>query len=315
MKKLLILPLLSFLALATISLWFWLNVQPVSSNKAFQNFLIAKGATATQIGDKLQSQGLIKNALVFRIYAHFSGQAGKIPTGEFRLSPGFTLFQTIDQLLKGPLEVWVTIPEGLRREEIAAKFAGGLERDSAFNTDFLKSSVGKEGMLFPDTYLFPKDATAGAIVTKMLKTFATKTVSLSTKSGLSFNDRIILASILERETKTDAERPVVAGILLNRLNAGMALQVDATVQYAVGNSKDWWPVLSLNDLKIASPYNTYKFTGLPPTPISNPGISSINAAFNPTPSDYWYYIHDPSGQIHYAKTLSEQNANIAKYLH
>jgi UPF0755 protein len=94
----------------------------------------------------------------------------------------------------------------------------------------------------------------------------------------------------------------------------MPLQVDATVQYAVGTSKDWWPILTLEDLKVNSLYNTYKYAGLPPGPIANPGLSSLKAAFNPAQTDYLYYIHDPTGQIHYAKTLAEQNANIAKYL-
>ena len=106
----------------------------------------------------------------------------------------------------------------------------------------------------------------------------------------------------------------MAGIIINRLNLGMPLQVDASVQYAVGTSKDWWPILSLADLKINSPYNTYKFTGLPPTPIANPGLSSLKAAFNPAVTDYLYYIHDSTGQIHYAKTLAEHNANVAKYI-
>jgi UPF0755 protein len=149
----------------------------------------------------------------------------------------------------------------------------------------------------------------------MNDTFTAKTSGLTPQgSNLSFADSVILASILERETKTDAERPVVAGILINRLNLGMPLQVDATVQYAVGTSKDWWPILTLEDLKVNSLYNTYKYAGLPPGPIANPGLSSLKAAFNPAQTDYLYYIHDPTGQIHYAKTLAEQNANIAKYL-
>src|SRR5581483_2493272 len=118
------------------------------------------------------------------------------------------------------------------------------------------------------------------------------------------------ASIIERETKSEEERPIVAGILLKRINAGWPLQADATIQYALGN----WDPVNADDLKIQSPYNTYLNTGLPPTPICNPGLSSINAAKNPTQSNYWYYLHDKDGQIHYATTIDEQNANIAKYL-
>ena len=297
------------------SFWGYQNVKPVSSSGVFTNFIISKGQSAGSVADSLQTAGLIKSALAFRIYVRLTNQSSKIETGEFRLSPSMSLFQVVDQLQKGPIEIWVTIPEGLRREEIAQRFASALGKDQSFVNEFLMSAKSEEGYLFPDTYLFPKDVTATAIVKKMLATFDSKVSSITpVGTSLSRSDLIILASILERETKTDQERPIVAGILINRLNAGMSLQVDATVQYAVGTSKNWWPILSLDDLKINSRFNTYKFTGLPPSPIANPGISSITAAFHPTANDYFYYIHDSNSQIHYAKTLEEHNANIRKYL-
>lgn len=315
MKKLLVLPLLLLLAIGSSVTWLYFNTQPVSGNKEFSNFLIIKGSSASSIGNKLQSAGLIKSSLAFRIYLQFTGQAKKIQTGEFRLSPSFNLFQVVDQLSRGPIEIWVTVPEGLRREEIAGRFASNLDRDQAFVNEFLDSSKGKEGYLFPDTYLFPKDASASAVVAKMARTFDAKTADLiQTGSSLSSKDLVTLASLIERETKGDAERPVVAGIILNRLNAGWPLQIDASVQYVAGNASNWWPILTKADLQINSPYNSYKFTGLPPSPIASPGITSIKAAYNPEANDYWYYIHDNSGVIHYAKTLDEHNANIRTYL-
>jgi UPF0755 protein len=289
--------------------WFYQNAKPVSNNKTFSNFLITKGQSASSVANKLQAAGLIKNALVFRMYIKLTGQSNKIQTGEFRLTPSYSLFQTIDALSKGPIEIWVTIPEGLRREEIAQRFTSGLDKDQLFVNEFLTVSKNSEGYLFPDTYLFPKDSSASAIVKKMKNTFDSRTTSLSLTE-----DQVILASIIERETKTDEERPVVAGIMLNRIKIGMPLQVDAAVQYAVGTSKNWWPILSRDDLSISSKYNTYKFTGLPPAPIANAGISSLTAAVSPVSNDYLYYIHDTSGQIHYAKTLAEHNANVRKYL-
>lgn len=323
MKKILVLILILVLGLASAIFWFYTSVQPVSTKADYKNFLITKGSSASKVGAKLQDDGLIKSALAFKIYTQFTGVSGKISSGEFRLTPSFNLFQTVSELLSGPTEIWVTVPEGLRREEIALKFASSLDRDTSFTSDFLDSSKGAEGTLFPDTYLFPKDASASAVVNKMKQTFAAKTSSLEAATGLTFNQRVVLASIIERETKTAAERPVVAGILINRLNLGMALQVDAAVQYAVGTQNcgskvsacSWWEPLIKADLAINSPYNTYKFTGLPPAPISNPGMSSLTAAFNPAETDYLYYIHDPEGQIHYARTLDEQNTNISKYLH
>lgn len=315
MKKLFLFLLLLILGTGSAIIWLYFNVQPVSTNKNFSNFLISKGSSAAMVGNNLQKAGLIRNSLAFRVYLKLTGQAGKIKTGEFRLTPSFTLFQVVDQLSRGPIEIWVTIPEGLRREEIAAKFAANLDRDQSFINEFLASSKGQEGYLFPDTYLFPKDATASAIVKKMTSTFDSKIANIvPAGTNLSTKDLVILASILERETKTDSERPVVAGILMNRLNVGMPLQVDASVQYAVGNAKNWWPILSREDLKIDSKFNTYKFTGLPPAPIASPGISSITAAFHPSANDYFYYIHDTSGVIHYAKTLSEHNSNIHNFL-
>ncbi len=308
-KKFLLLVFVFLLAIVVAGYWFYKNIGPVSSNKNFSSFLISKGQSASFVASKLESAGLIKNAYTFRIYLRITGQSAKIQTGEFRLSPSMSLFQIVDQLQKGPIELWVTIPEGLRREEIATRFAANLDKDQSFVADFLKNSQGEEGYLFPDTYLFPKDVTAAAVVKKMLANFDVKTNSLKFTK-----EQIILASILERETKTDEERPIVAGILMNRLNIGMPLQVDATVQYTLGTSKDWWPTLFREDLKVNSKFNTYKFAGLPPSPIANPGISSITAAVNPTDNDYFYYIHDTEGNIHYAKTLDEHNSNVAKYL-
>lgn len=323
MKKLLLLPLLLLLGIGSSVIWLYFNTQPVSGNKEFTNFLIAKGSSASAVGNKLQNAGLIKSALAFRIYLQFTGQAKKIQTGEFRLTPSFNLFQVVDQLSRGPIEIWVTVPEGLRREEVAVRFASNLDRDQAFINEFLTSSKGKEGYLFPDTYLFPKEASASAIVAKMIKTFDAKTSDLvPTGSNLTTKELIVLASLVERETKGAAERPVVAGIILNRLNAGWPLQLDAAVQYGVATETcklkivncTWWPILTKDDLQINSPYNSYKFTGLPPSPIASPGITSIKAAYNPESSEFWYYIHDNSGVIHYAKTLSEHNSNIRSFL-
>jgi len=323
MKKLLFLPLLIIFAIAAAVAWFYISVQPVSENKNFVYFTIPKGESAAQIGTKLESAGLIRSALAFKIYIQFTGQSGKLQSGQFKLYPSFTLFQNVNALFNGPVEVWTTIPEGLRREEIATRFATALGKDKAFVSEFMQVSVGKEGYLFPDTYLFPADVTATSIVQKMTDTFNAKTSGFTPNgSNLTFAESVTLASLLERETKTDAERPVVAGILINRLNAGIPLQVDAAVQYAVANENcklkiencTWWPILSLNDLKINSAYNTYKLVGLPPGPIANPGLSSLKAAFNPATTDYLYYIHDSTGQIHYAKTLAEHNANVRKYL-
>ncbi len=137
-------------------------------------------------------------------------------------------------------------------------------------------------------------------------------------TGLSFNDVIILASVVEREGRTDEDRPVIAGILLKRLKADWPLQTDATIQYALGYQpfeKSWWKkFLSADDKKIKSPYNTYIHQGLPPGPIANPGLSSINAVISLKETSYWYYLHDPKGVAHFGVTLEDHEKNIATYL-
>ena len=132
----------------------------------------------------------------------------------------------------------------------------------------------------------------------------------------NYEEKIILASIIEREAKDGLEeRRTIAGILMNRYRQGMALQADATVQYDLGDQNNWWPTLTQEDYKLDSPSNTYARPGLPPGPISNPGIDSLKAAFNPKDTDFLYYIHAPDGKVYYAKTLEEHNDNIARYLH
>lgn len=324
MKKFFLLPFtIAVIFFVLVFIWFFQETKAPSKDSNFKFFVIEKGESASQIGIRLEHEGLIKNALVFKIYSQFAGFSGRIQAGEYKLSPSHSLFETLFELTRGPVEVWITIPEGLRREEIASKFAEALDKDITFKNQFLAVSADKEGFLFPDTYLFSKEADALTIINKMLDNFKNKTSGLGSNQDLTFNQRIILASIIEREVKKDEERPIVAGILINRLRIGMPLQVDATIQYAVATNRcqpstltcSWWQPLELNDFSINSPYNTYLTAGLPPTPISNPGISSIKAAFNPAQTEYYYYIHDASGQIYYARTIDEQNENIAKYLH
>ncbi|HSX49046.1 MAG TPA: endolytic transglycosylase MltG [Candidatus Saccharimonadales bacterium] len=318
MKRLIfLLGILFFLAVASFS-WIFVQVQPVNSDNTSKRFTINDGENASQVGVDLEKQGLIKSSIVFRIYTQVTQSAKKIRAGSYELSSNLSVPRMVNKLLAGPTEVWITIPEGYRREEIAAKAVTALElsgdTSNSFMQEFLNITIGKEGYLFPDTYLVPKDVTP-TIFARMMETNFSKRVDFSYS-----NNDIILASIIERETKTDEERPVVAGILLKRITAGWPLQADAAIQYVTSGCKildttcNWWKSVTADDLNVDSPFNTYLNTGLPPSPISNPGLTSIKAATNPKDSSYWYYIHDKDGQIHYAETIEEQNANIAKYL-
>ena len=314
--------ILAAAAILGFNLWWSSSTKPASDETSLQRFLIPKGYSASAIADKLDELGLIRSPLAFRFYVQVLGKAKKIQAGEFRLAKSFSLFEIVDELTAGPVEVWVTIPEGLRREEIVERFIKGFDKGGQevddFRQEFLVKSAGKEGFLFPDTYLFPKTVSASAVVDKMLLTFD-KRVDSQMRQDLAATDYdlkevVILASIIVRETITKEERPVVAGILLKRLKAGWPLQVDASVQYVVADINDWWPKLTKENLEIKSAYNTYKSLGFPPAPIANPGLSSIKAAIYPEESPFWFYIHDLKGKIHYAKVVEEHNENVSKFL-
>lgn len=312
-------------------IWWSQNSTSVTSIEEEKSFLIKKGQNAQSIGEDLYEQGFIKSPLAFKIYIQVKGLSSKLPAGEYTISPSYSLSEIVTTFLSGPTELWVSIPEGYRREEIVEKVISTLEipstEASEFRSEFLKLTQAKEGYLFPDTYLFPKEVTAQKVINAMEANFEKK-VDQKMRTDISSQGRslaqvIVLASIIERETKTDSERPIVAGLLLARLDEGFLLQTDASLQYALANIQcgktktctNWWPQITRADYTgLSSPYNVYKFQGLPPTPISNPGLSSIKAAVYPQETDYRYYIHDNDGKIHFAKTLDEHNANVSRYL-
>jgi UPF0755 protein len=233
------------------------------------------------------------------------------------VSTGASLPDLISVLTSGPKDVWVTFPEGWRREQIAVRLQNTLTSFDA--SEFLRITASSEGFLFPDTYLVPAEASPSAVLDIFLSNFSQKT--LLSPTSLEARTIVTMASLIEREAKSDSERPIIAGIITKRLSANWPLQIDATVQYAL-NTKlcqsvaleecDWWQPVT--DTKYPSVYNTYLHPGLPPGPISNPGLASLQAAKFPVSSAFWYYLHDSSGHIHYAKDLAEHNSNIDKYL-
>lgn len=274
------------------------------------------------VAERLKRAGLIKNKYLFLALIYQAGLKGKIQAGSFELSPAMNSREIAYALTKGRLDRWLTVVEGLRREEIAlvVKKQLGVSFD-----DFLSASQGQEGYLFPDSFLIPVNAGAENVVEIMRKTFDEKTKDLwpvAEEKGLTQNKVVILASLVEREAKKDIDRPLVAGILLKRLENNWLLQVDATVQYVQASLKcqakkegcDWWPQINSSDLKINSLYNTYQRKGLPPAPICNPSFSSLKAVVDYQDSPFWFYLSDKNGKIHFAKTLAEHQENIARFL-
>jgi UPF0755 protein len=305
--------------------WYITNIGPVSQSKNLTIFVIPKGQPTRTILKRLQAEGIIRSAPAAEIYLFLTKQRGLFQAGSFKLNPTMPIPEVASVLKTGTLDVWITIPEGWRAEQIAdeLKKQGLLENSTPdeLNQLFRQS----EGQLFPDTYLFAKDSSAEQIIEKMTDNFDAKTSSLTNKSINPLTHELILASLVEREAKHDADRPLVASVLKNRLKIGMALQVDATLQYVratltnnqqpiTNNQFNWWPQIISADKSINSAYNTYKYPGLPPGPIANPGIEAIEAVLNPAKTDYLYYVSEPDGTTHYARTLEEHNTNIAKYL-
>jgi UPF0755 protein len=240
------------------------------------------------------------------IMVYHAGLDGKLQAGLFKLAPSLTTPEIIAKLSKGgSQDYWFKVIEGQRTAELSIKFDSALE-----------------GYIFPDSYLIPQDYQAPQIYTDIIKkNFDQKFAGAktgATNTQLTDDQIVILASILEREARTLPSKQMVAGILLNRLKIGMALQLDTTVEYArdsqLPHPATYWQPATSTDTHIISLYNTYLHPGLPPGPICNPGADSLYAAFHPTSSDYLYYLTGNDNQMHYALTLKDHNSNIAKYL-
>lgn len=306
-----------FLVVVFLSLFFWYKISLRSVGQGPQKGVaIPEGATVLQISQILKREGLIRSSLAFKIHVIQSGLSRKLQAGYFSLSPSSSSYEIAQSLTKGAQDVWVTIPEGWRVEEIAELLESKLDISQK---EFIARS--KEGYMFPDTYLIPKKSTAQEVAKNLRDNFERRFSSLASqfsKTTLTQDEIVVLASLIERETKFTEDRPRVAAVLKKRLVLGMPLEVDATVQYALGYSeeeKTWWRKnLKVQDLSVNSPYNTRKFAGLPPGPIANPGLSSLEAVLSPLDTDYLYYISDKEGKIHFAKTLEEHIQNIGRYL-
>jgi len=316
MKRLAVVFMLLVIIILGGVLWWRNGVSAINpENKESTIFVVQKGDGVKEISNGLKQKGLIKSSVVFFLLVKQLGIDKKIEAGDFRLSPSMTALEIAENLTHGTLDIWVTISEGKRATEIAEILK---KKIPTYDPSWTNILIGQEGYLFPDTYLIPKDADIEMIVNQMRVNFDQKyTVINTNSSGLTKEQIVILASLIEREAITNGEKPIIAGVLTNRLNAAVPLQVDATIQYAKGKNpetKKWWEPVMLEEYKsVRSDYNTYLFSGLPPGPISNPGLEALRAAANPADTDYLYYLHDKDRKIRYAKTLSEHNANIEKF--
>jgi UPF0755 protein len=305
-------------------------------------FEIKRGESLVEVSNNLAGAGAVNSEFLFTVYAKINGLDRNIQAGVYTIVPGSSVVELAELFQHGTLDNRVTFLEGWRMEEFALK--ASTEFENVDYMDFVNLSLerGLEGYLFPDTYILNRDITTEELVTYLENTFEKKTEELLSdaylsKVGLTKEQAVIFASIVEREVRDDDERAVIAGILIKRWEEGIKIDADATTQYAVASaevgctvpsvdscstaseqvlaSADWWPQeLTGTDLALESPYNTRKVLGLPPTPISSVSLASLTAVVNPAPSEYYYYLNDTEGKTHYAVTLEEHEANAARYL-
>lgn len=296
---------------------------------------IPAGSSTAEIAQTLEDKDIIRSPLVFKAYVKKAGLAGKLQAGSFVLQPSMTPEEVAEALTTGKTqEMPVTVPEGYTVEDIDELLAkkGLIEPGdfiacanscdfSTFNflpseTDQAKRGGKLEGYLYPDTYFVAADEFVPKFFAeRMLGTFRSRVLDAMAseirKSGRTVHEVITMASLIEEETRTDPERALVSGILWKRFDEGMGLYVDASNRYIADKPT---AALTAADLDADTPYNLRKYRGLPPGPIANPSVASIEAALHPESSPYYYYLHGTDGQIRYAVTNDEHNANKARYL-
>ena len=289
-------------------------------NAEEERIVVNLTTTETELISKLKEQGYIKSERAFEFALKRRG--GEIEPGGYKIAKSMNAWKIAKILTSEPYMKWVVIPEGLRKEQIAEILAEQLGWSEQERSDWVTKYTAMnwdyvEGVYFPDTYLIPKDESGLEIAKRFINKFNEEFAPYAdkfTKANIKWDTALKIASLVQREAANKDDMPLIAGIIWNRLLKGMKLEIDATLQYVLGESGNWWKVVKPEDKQIDSPYNTYLYKGLPPHPIANPGIDAIDAVLNPIETECLYYLHDQSRQIHCAKTYEEHKANIEKYL-
>ncbi len=294
------------------------------SQAELERFVAPLNASKDEIIDKLFTEGFIRNKDAFNTALATTKEGDNpIESGGYKISKSMNAWEIAKVLTAKPYMKWVAIPEGLRKEEIADLLASSLGWSATQKSKWITTYTALkydyiEGVYFPDTYLIPVDETLSQVANRLTAKFEEKFAPYSkgfADQGIQWTTAIRMASVVQREAANNADMPLISGIIWNRLLGDMKLQVDATVQYVRGNTPSgWWAPVKVEDLKIDSKYNTYLYKGLPPHPISNPGLPAIEATLNPAKTDCLFYIHDKDKQTHCAKTYEEHQQNIATYL-
>lgn len=269
----------------------------------------------------LRDKGVIKSVWAFGIISTFYGLNGELQPGAYVFIKGWNNF-TVAESLRSPEEVWVVIPEGVRKEEIADIAGKKLNWSKAERQQFIDYDSSEsdyfEGAYFPDTYLIPIKDTPTDVADRLKTRFNEELAKYSSElagQNIKWTTALKVASIIQREAAGKSDMPLIAGIIWNRLLQNMKLDIDATLQYARGDKGNgWWAPLKVEDKSIDSPYNTYLHVGLPPHPIDNPGADALGAVLNPQKTNCLYYLHGNDGTTHCSPTYEGHLTNIQKYL-
>lgn len=274
------------------------------------NFIIGLKDTKQDIIKKLVDGKFIKNEKIFLELLELK-QKNIVNPGGFFISPSMWPYQIINILSSQSNQIWFTIEPGERREQIALELKKKLKWNKNETQKFIEES--KEGFLFPETYLLDVDSKPKEIIDKFENELKKQIKDLNI-SDKDLNRIMTFASLVERESVAKVDSRLVAGILQNRLNQNQFLQIDATVQYALGSELAWWPRITRQDYQIDHPYNTYKIKGLPPGPICATGLDAIKSVLNPEKTNYMFYLHDRNMIIHPAYTYQQHQQNMATYI-
>ncbi|OGG20966.1 hypothetical protein A3D03_00015 [Candidatus Gottesmanbacteria bacterium RIFCSPHIGHO2_02_FULL_40_13] len=291
-------------------------ILPTSLSDEKIRFVINLDSKQDEIIEKLSTQKFIRSQKMFNLMLGIMQFPGNIDAGAFMLRRNMNAYQIANTLLHHPYQKWIILVPGLRKEQTAEKIAKKFNWSAVQKDEFLKSA--KEGYLFPDTYLLNVDYTPFDMIQRLTNNFNEKFDAEMQKDLLTQNVKIDtavkIASLIERESGGDEDKSLISGIIWNRLDIKMRLQIDAATQYVIGTEKDWWPIVRPSDHKIDSPFNTYMYNGLPPTAIANPSLASLKAAVYPAVTDCIFYLHDRAKRIHCSVTYEEHLENIDKYL-
>jgi UPF0755 protein len=316
-KALSALVLLLALGAGAAATWIYLGIErPYRGYTSDEQFVdIPQGLGTRAIGARLVAAGIVRDSLTFRAALWMGGRATRLKAGEYRFAEPMSPLAVIDRLNRGDVfVVRITFPEGLNVFEMAKIFES---KGFGSAESFIKAGRRLEGFLLPETYALPRHTDAPKLVHEMNQAFehalTPEIRAAAAARGLSTKQLATLASIVEKETGNPAERPIVASVYENRLRIGMPLQCDPTVIYALELAGRYDGNIRREDLSIDSPYNTYRYPGLPPGPIASPGIASLDAVVHPVESDYLYFVSRNDGSHVFAKTLTEHNDNVQRH--